>query len=165
MERPCGKGTANMNKSTMNETNIEVTPDITRNQGEQRDAVERELTDPTLMDANACEPIKEEKDNRGFLTPLSDIVEKKMEFHIIANLSGVQEEDLDISVEKNVLVIDGKITGGNHMAKYSSYKRDFKLGDEIDVDGIKATFDDGILYLVLPKNAEGEPEKVHISIN
>ncbi|HNT76772.1 MAG TPA: Hsp20/alpha crystallin family protein [Anaerolineae bacterium] len=91
--------------------------------------------------------------------PRVDIYETDAGIHIVCDMPGVDENSVDIVLEKNVLTLNGYVTpqqpeGYNLVyAEYriGDYQRRFTLSNEIDQDKIEATVKDGILRLVLPK--------------
>lgn len=100
-----------------------------------------------------------------------DIVERKDDFVLYADIPGVDEKSVDITIEKDHLEIYGKYAlsepDGAAIAhrEYGTgdYKRTFRLSDNIDRDGIKATVKHGVLTLTLPKAAAAKPRKIEIT--
>jgi HSP20 family protein len=107
-------------------------------------------------------------------TPQVDIVEKKEEIIVFADMPGVDEKSVDISLEKNVLSIFGKVEDASddasikdHKRAYAEYgvgdfERVFTLSDEIDRDRIQATVKNGVLKLVLPKAEAMKSRKITV---
>ncbi|MCS7204265.1 MAG: Hsp20/alpha crystallin family protein [Leptospiraceae bacterium] len=101
---------------------------------------------------------KAEKRNRYYIPPV-DIYENNNEYILFAEMPGVNEDDVDITIEKNILTIHAKVNftaPEGYRLFYSEYgigdyKRSFELGNEIDQDKIEATIKNGVLKLVLPK--------------
>ena len=91
-------------------------------------------------------------------SPQVDIVERKEEIVVIADMPGVDEKSLDITLEKNVLTIYGKVDvyiPKDHrliLSEYGigDYQRVFTLSEEIDRNKIQATVKNGVLKLVMP---------------
>lgn len=104
-------------------------------------------------------------------TPDVDIVERKDEIVVTADLPGIDEKTLDITLEKNVLTIYGRVetpAPEKHRLAYSEYgvgdyQRAFTLSDEVDKDKIQATMKNGILRLVLPKSEAARTRKITVS--
>jgi len=103
-------------------------------------------------------------------TPQVDIVEKKEEIVVFADMPGVDEKSVDINLEKNVLSIFGKVdveSVKDHKRAYAEYgvgdfERVFTLSDEIDRDRIQATVKNGVLKLVLPKAEAMKSRKIAV---
>lgn len=95
-------------------------------------------------------------------SPQVDILERKNDIVVTADMPGVDEKSVDINLEKNVLTIYGAVeqdTPGGYRPFYTEYgtgdyERVFTLSDEIDRERIQATVKNGVLKVVLPK-AEG----------
>lgn len=104
-------------------------------------------------------------------TPGVDILERKDEIVVTADLPGVDEQSLDITLEKNVLAIYGRVESGlpeKYRLAYSEYgvgdyQRAFTLSDEIDKDRIQATVKNGVLRLVLPKAEAAKTRKIMVT--
>lgn len=105
-------------------------------------------------------------------TPDVDILERKDEIVVTADLPGVDEKTLDITLEKNVLTIFGRVEPMNDLAKHrlayseygvGDYQRAFTLSDEVDKNRIQATMKNGVLRLVLPKAEAAKTRKISVS--
>ena len=92
-----------------------------------------------------------------------DIAETDRAFEVTAELPGIDEKDVDISVADGVLTIRGeKKAESEEKAKnyhrieraYGSFQRSLALPPTIDEDAIEATFRNGVLKLLLPKTAK-----------
>lgn len=103
--------------------------------------------------------------------PHVDIYETKEALHLIADMPGVDEQTVDVELEKNVLTISGRVEDGKVkdynlvFSEYEvgDYERTFTLSDEIDRDQIKATVRQGVLRLELPKAEKVKPKKITIN--
>jgi HSP20 family protein len=109
------------------------------------------------------------RDRLAFV-PRADIYETEEAITVVADMPGVDETSLDITLEKNVLSIDGYVEPtepegyGLAYAEYrvGDYQRAFTLSDQIDRDGIEATLKDGVLRLYLPKVTEARKRSIAI---
>ena len=99
-----------------------------------------------------------------------DIYETKDALFLIADMPGVDENTVDVELEKNILTISGRVENGK-VKDYSlvfseyevgDYERTFTLSDEIDRDKIKASVKQGVLRLELPKAEKVKPKKIAI---
>ena len=103
-------------------------------------------------------------------TPPVDIYETKENFVIIADVPGVDDKSLEITVEKNVLTINGRVEPmecKGHDLTYreyelGNYRRSFVLSGEIDRDKIEGTVKDGVLRLTLPKAEQVKVRKITV---
>jgi HSP20 family protein len=107
---------------------------------------------------------------RNVYTPAVDIMERKDDILLLADMPGVDETLVDITLEKNVLTIYGKVTpdvpGGYtlYLSEYGTgdYQRVFTLTEEVDRDRIQATVKNGVLRLVLPKAEAAKTRKIAV---
>ena len=76
------------------------------------------------------------------------------------NVPGYNKKLIDVSVDGDLLVIEGKPNSGNT----DGFTRKFNLGDTFDSDTIKATVIDGILTLSIPYLEEVKPKKVKVKV-
>jgi HSP20 family protein len=107
--------------------------------------------------------------NNSVFSPKFDISEKNNQLKIEAEVPGVIKEDLKITLQDNILTIEGeKKNSSNDEARYfvaerkfGSFKRSFTLPEDIDSEKVNAKFDNGVLTVLLSKVEEKTPvEKV-----
>jgi HSP20 family protein len=102
--------------------------------------------------------------------PRADIYEVDDQIVIVADVPGVDENSVEITLEKNVLTINAYIEPVEMegfapvFAEYEvgDYQRSFKLSNEIDREKIRATIKDGVLRLYLPKAAVAQARKISV---
>jgi len=106
--------------------------------------------------------------------PTVDISETETSFEIHAELPGVSEEDVKISLTDNLLTIKGEKRQevetdekNYHRVerRYGSFQRSFTLPRHIKTDAIKAGFKDGVLTLEIPKAEVAKPTEIPITVN
>ena len=104
--------------------------------------------------------------------PSIDVIEKDDKFLVKAELPGVEEEDINVSISGNMLTIEGEKqsesegkTDGYHYseASYGSFSRSITIPSTVDASKIQASCDKGILEITLPKMAEAKPKKIAVS--
>ena len=104
--------------------------------------------------------------------PPVDIVETADEVLLHADMPGVKEDTLDITVENGVLTLRGQSEGSEISEGFrllgreyhtGDYERVFSLSEEIDQDQIKASYKNGVVTLRLPKSAPAKAKKIEIS--
>ena len=76
------------------------------------------------------------------------------------DVPGYNKKLIDISVDCDLLVIEGKSNSGNP----DGFIRKFTLGDTYDADGIEASVVDGVLTLSLPYLEEIKPKQVKVKV-
>jgi HSP20 family protein len=108
--------------------------------------------------------------DRPAFVPRADIYETDEAIHLVADMPGVSQESLDITLEKGVLTLNGTVeleTPEGYSLVYAEYRvgdyvRSFSLSDEIDQETIEATLKDGVLRLTLPKITEARTRKIAV---
>jgi HSP20 family protein len=109
----------------------------------------------------------------GSVVPAVNINETKEAYHLELNAPGRNKEDFAISLEKGLLTIsyEKKAEAENKDYKtvrkefsYSSFKRSFSVDDKINVAGIQAKYENGVLKVLLPKKEEVIVQPQSISI-
>ena len=122
-----------------------------------------------IKNQNDTENIDRVAKRRTFV-PAVDIYEYDNEVIVTADMPGVDENRVDITLEKNILTIKGSVIDeepenlGKVYSEYSvgDYKRTFSLSDEIDSEGIRATVKGGVLRLNLPKAEQARIKKIAV---
>ena len=107
---------------------------------------------------------------RSVFSPAVDIIEEKDEIIVIGDMPGVDEASVDITLEKNVLEIYGRVEPeipeqlklSVSQYRIGDYHRTFTLSDEIDRDRIQANVKNGILRIVLPKSEKVKTRKIEV---
>lgn len=102
-----------------------------------------------------------------------DIREMKDHYLITADLPGLSAQDIHITIESNMLTIQGdrksdKKQGENGYTRIErfagTFYRQFTLPDDIDVNKIDATSREGVLELRLPKIEISQPKKIEVKV-
>lgn len=94
--------------------------------------------------------------------PKVDVIDCVNEIQIEAEIPGLTKNDVNVSVDENILTISGNADttrkNSDDVKKYirkelkhSSFKRSFTLGDNIDIESLTAKFENGLLKIILPK--------------
>lgn len=125
-----------------------------------------EAQEQEMVPASETERTRE----RICLVPRADIYETDEDIILVLDMPGVSEESIDITLEKNVLTINGysdiDVPEGYSLAiaeyEIGDYERNFRLSDRIDQDNIQAVYTDGVLHLTLPKADEVKVRKISI---
>lgn len=131
--------------------------------------MEKAQTD--LQKQQAQTPLESERTrNRKVYVPKVDIYETKDAMVLIADMPGVDEKSVDITLEKNILTITGNVEAEAYTdktlayAEYDTgdYQRAFTISDEVDQERIAATVKNGVLCLKLPKAEKAKAKKIAI---
>ncbi|KPK96733.1 MAG: hypothetical protein AMJ95_12520 [Omnitrophica WOR_2 bacterium SM23_72] len=106
--------------------------------------------------------------------PAADIYDHKDNLVIKADLPGMTQKDIDVSVEDDVLRIKGEKKNEREERKdnfyrleraYGYFERSFSLPANVDATKVKANYKDGVLELTLPKREEAKPKQIKVDIN
>ncbi|MBD3665408.1 Hsp20/alpha crystallin family protein [Sulfitobacter aestuariivivens] len=118
-----------------------------------------------------------EDDGQSFFAgssfPAIDVVETDDAIEVSAEVPGVKEDDLDVTVSGELLVLKGEKSAdheekqeGHHRIerRYGSFRRQIPLGFTPDDGAVKADFSDGILKLSIakPPAAKAAVQKINI---
>ena len=105
--------------------------------------------------------------------PPVDIFEQADGIRIMAEIPGVNPSDVKISVEGTVLTIQGtkqqvaeEKTERVHRYErtYGAFERSFTLPPTVDASSIKATYDNGVLTVTLPKVEKAKPRQITVQV-
>ncbi len=109
----------------------------------------------------------------GSFSPKIDVVDSEKEICIKAELPGMDEKDIDVSLSRGVLSIRGekkeeKEDKGKDYYRmersYGSFSRSIPLPADVDESNIKANFKKGVLNVTLPKTAKAVEETKKICV-
>jgi HSP20 family protein len=115
------------------------------------------------------------EDNGSVVTsdwvPAVDVKEEADRFVIHADIPGVKPEDIDVHMEHGMLTIKGQRESEKKEEREGykriersrgSFYRRFSLPDTADADKIAASSKDGVLEVIIPKQAEVQPRKIEV---
>lgn len=120
-----------------------------------------------VMAGNDAAPFQEEADFR----PGAEIRKTETAYEVLLALPGISREEVTISLDGDVLTVKGERKRGMNEQqgqllrseiRYGKFVRSFTLNNEIDKNGIDATFKDGMLSIVLPVSEKAMPRTVEI---
>jgi HSP20 family protein len=92
-----------------------------------------------------------------------DVKETKDAYLFTADLPGVKESDLELSLTGNRLTISGT-REEEHERSYGSFSRTFTLPDGVDPEHVGAELKDGVLRVNIPKKPEMKPKKIELKL-
>lgn len=107
----------------------------------------------------------------GVFNPDFELKETKDSYIVRADVPGVKEDDIDISVTGNRVTISGKRESERkeegeqfhlYERSFGSFSRAFTMPDDVDMDRIDAKCESGVLTLAVPKKAESQPKKISL---
>ena len=103
--------------------------------------------------------------------PAVDIKEEEQQFVIHADLPGIDPKEIEITAEDNVLTIQGSRRAETEQKKdaytrrersYGHFYRSFTLPDNANTDAIEAKGNNGVLEIILPKQAEKQARRITV---
>lgn len=106
----------------------------------------------------------------GF-TPAIDMYEEKDNIIVETQLGGIDPENVDISIENNVLCLKGESEKKSEIDEKNYYRKEIRRGSfyrsvslptKVDGDSAKAVNDGGILKISIPKAPEVKPKTIKI---
>lgn len=111
--------------------------------------------------------------HKGNFSPSIDIEETDEKYLMSVDLPGIEEKDVEISIDEHVMTIRGKREDQSHHDSknfkrterfYGSFVRSFTLPDHVDKQKIVANMENGVLEVELPKKPELEKETRRVEI-
>jgi HSP20 family protein len=103
--------------------------------------------------------------------PALDISERKDAYLVTVELPGVEADDLEITMEDGLLTIQGE----RHFAhdsseqqfhrverRYGAFRRSITLPAQVQTEQIEASFENGVLQVVVPKMEEAKPKRIQV---
>lgn len=109
----------------------------------------------------------------GAVVPSIDVRETETDLVVEAELPGLDEKDVSVTLDDGVLTIKGEKevarddkSGEFHLTErsFGSFRRAFRVADAVDPEKVKATFDKGILKITLAKRPEAARAEKRIPI-
>jgi HSP20 family protein len=106
-------------------------------------------------------------------TPSIDVIETEDAYKITAELPGMDEDDITVTLDRNYLTLSGEKTTkvedkDEHYHRversYGSFRRSIVIPEEVDTDNIKAQFKNGLLSINLPKKPEAQRQSRRIKV-
>ena len=104
-------------------------------------------------------------------SPRVDFFEKDGKYHITAEIPGMKKEDISVSIENGYLIISGireSTKEDNNSVFYlkesrkGSFTRRFRLPDDVDEEKVDASYENGVLTLLLLRKDGSKTKKIAI---
>lgn len=107
---------------------------------------------------------------RTYMPPV-DIYETPEGLYLWADMPGVEEKSLNISLDNGVLTLEGQVDLKEYeelqpvYTEYNvgNYVRRFTLSNDVDTDRITARMRNGVLELEIPKSERAKPRRIAVS--
>jgi len=119
------------------------------------------------------EPFQRFESGFGALSVHVETSETDKDYQITAELPGMDESDIEVTLSDDLLTLKGEKRAEKeekekdyHLTerRYGAFRRSFRVPEGVDADKIKASFDKGVLQLVLPKTKETRQKARKIAI-
>jgi HSP20 family protein len=130
-------------------------------------------TVPSLFDRFFDEALSPAPVARPF-RPALDLIEYPDRYEVVADLPGVDQKEVEVEFIEGVLHVRGERTGDTLSDEARAFRRERAAGkfarsigfrDDIDVDGIDASFRDGVLRVNVPKGERNRPRQIPVTVN
>ena len=103
--------------------------------------------------------------------PALDVYQDKDQFTVVAELPGLKKEEIELSLHDGVITISGerkqeKTDAQAHRTErfYGRFHRSVTLPANVDGNKVKATYQEGVLKVVLPKAEEAKPKQIEVKV-
>jgi HSP20 family protein len=105
--------------------------------------------------------------------PAVDVYEDEKKVVLKLEVPGIEEKDLDVSVEKNTLTVKGerklekeeKEENFHRIERrYGSFYRAFTLPTTVDTESVAASYNAGVLKVELTKKPEAQPKQIKVNV-
>ena len=105
--------------------------------------------------------------------PAVDVYEDEKKVVLKLEVPGIEEKDLDVSVENNTLTVKGERKFEKEEKeenfhrierRYGSFTRSFTLPNTVDTENVQADYENGVLKVKLAKRAEAKPKQIKVNI-
>jgi HSP20 family protein len=103
--------------------------------------------------------------------PALDISERKDAYLVTVELPGIELDDLEITLEDGLLTIQGERQFTSESSeqqfhrierRYGAFRRSITLPAQVQAEQIEASFDNGVLQIVVPKMEEAKPKRIQV---
>jgi HSP20 family protein len=118
-------------------------------------------------------PMLGEEKTETFM-PLIEVQENEKDYSVRAELPGIKEEDIHLSLNDNCLILEGEKRTERTQEDKNQFRSEFKYGSfyrtipfrfDVDDNNIEANFSGGVLTVILRKKSDGTEKKKKIAIN
>ena len=126
---------------------------------------------PVLAHALGLHGRPQGNDRATAWAPALDISERKDAYLVTVELPGMKAEDLDITMEDGLLTIQGERQFTSESSeqqyhrverRYGAFRRSITLPAHVLAEGIQASFEDGVLQILVPKAEEATPKRIQV---
>jgi len=126
---------------------------------------------PMLAQALGLQGQQQGSDRATAWAPALDISERKDAYLVTVELPGIEADDLEITMEDGLLTIQGERLFAHDSSeqqfhrverRYGAFRRSITLPAQVQAEQIEASFDNGVLQIVVPKMEEAKPKRIQV---
>src|SRR5690242_16950244 len=119
------------------------------------------------------EPTGKDQLTAGSFVPPVDVYEDEQNLVLKLEIPGLNDEDINVSVENNTLTVQGERKFEKEEKeenfhrierRYGSFTRSFTLPNTVNTEDIKADYEQGVLKIRLGKRQEAKPKQIKVNI-
>ena len=107
--------------------------------------------------------------------PSVDVSEDTQAIHVKAEMPGMTDKDINVTLENNVLTISGEKQEERREEKknnsyiisersFGSFRRQIRMPEDIKADSISAAFKNGVLDITIPRSEQTQSKKIQITV-
>lgn len=130
------------------------------------------MTDKNLAHLESASALSRERTHQTnqYISPAVDIYETKEDLTFVADMPGLDEESLEITIDQGVLTVQGKAPAGVGDFQYrefsmAGYWRQFVLPDTFDAEKAQAAINRGVVTLKIPKAEAAKPKRIEVTVH
>lgn len=130
------------------------------------------MTDKNLANLESSSALSREGTRRSdqYISPSVDIFENEEGLTLIADMPGLDEHSLEVTIDQGVLTLQGKAPAGAgdyHYREFAmaGYWRQFMLSDTFDAEKADASISQGVMTLKIPKAEAAKPKRIEVSVH
>jgi len=123
----------------------------------------------TLTKKDQAEVVRAPQEEMVFFRPATDVFETQDSVILRFDMPGVAKDRTDITVDKGLLTVTGHARQEQpgqcvyRETRIGDYQRQFTLTEDVEVDGITAEMQAGVLTIRIPKPEKAKPKKIQIA--
>ena len=104
---------------------------------------------------------------------LIDVIQKEDEIEVKASIPGISPDDIDVSIEDNVLTMRAEKTEETEdkdtsylvrERRFGSFYRALRLPETVDADKIESHYENGVLTITMPKAEEKKKKQIQVKV-
>ena len=124
----------------------------------------------SVQEKKPLDPNEERTEAAAFFVPYTDVHESPDDVIVALEMPGCSRDGIEITVEKNLLTIEGRIDSATYAGMqpiYTEYNvgnftRSFTLSTQINAEDISANLTDGLLTVTLPKVKQAVSRRIKV---